>query len=660
MPFTSKRTVHLDFHTSHTIKDIAKNFNKENFQTALKEAHVESITVFAKCHNGYCYYPTKVGTVHPGLKEGFDFTKAMIDAAHEIGVKVPVYITAGFSHLDAETHQEWVAKENGELKRSREIPLFADPETPKPNFAWWHMCLNDGSYAQHIYDLTEEICTRYNELDGLFYDICVTGAPCYCDECVEGMRKMGLNPESKDDAMQYYILKRQAFMEKCRKILYSHHPNATIFFNSGGADIDKPQYHEYQSHFEMEDLPTAWGGYNKLPLRAKYFQKLGKPYIGMTGKFHLDWGEFGGFKSKEALKYEICSMSLYGAGASIGDHMHPDGEMDMTTYKNIGYAYSYMEKIAPYCYDGTSCASVGVFLSNDKNANQGLSNILCEAQIDFDIVFNNNFDAYSVVIFPDGCVLDKENEDAINKYLKNGGKALFMGDSAIKDDKFIFDCGANYVGKCQYDCDYLCIDENAQNVYDIPQSPVLCSFTSHHVSLTTAKPYAWVSDPYFSRAYGHFCGHKNTPNNKQSTKYAGIIKNDNIVYVAHPLSTLYNEIGAVAHKYFTLLALDLILPKLPFRLKIGSQGRATMLKQEQFNRYCLNMTYASPVKRGIAEIIEDIIPIYNIPVCINVPEEIKRVFSAVDNTEIPFNKTENGIEFIVPKLECHNIVVLEY
>ena len=73
-------------------------------------------------------------------------------------------------------------------------------------------------------------------------------------------------------------------------------------------------------------------------------------------------------------------MALYGAGASIGDHMHPDGEMDMQTYENIGVAYDYLEKIAPFCYGGESTARVGIYLANKNNrgANEGLSNILLE------------------------------------------------------------------------------------------------------------------------------------------------------------------------------------------------------------------------------------------------------------------------------------------
>ncbi|MGN0802223.1 MAG: hypothetical protein ACI4MF_06465, partial [Candidatus Faecivicinus sp.] len=101
------RQVHLDFHTSPCIPGVAAQFDKAQFQAALKEGNLNSITVFAKCHHGYCYYPTRVGTMHPTMRRDFDLTGAMIDAAHEIGVAAPIYITTGFSVLDAETHPEW-------------------------------------------------------------------------------------------------------------------------------------------------------------------------------------------------------------------------------------------------------------------------------------------------------------------------------------------------------------------------------------------------------------------------------------------------------------------------------------------------------------------------------------------------------------------------
>ena len=41
------RQVHLDFHTSEEIKEIGKNFSKEQFQEALRIGNINSINIFA-------------------------------------------------------------------------------------------------------------------------------------------------------------------------------------------------------------------------------------------------------------------------------------------------------------------------------------------------------------------------------------------------------------------------------------------------------------------------------------------------------------------------------------------------------------------------------------------------------------------------------------
>ena len=55
------RQVHLDFHTSEHIPGVGAKFDAANFQAALKLGRLNSITVTAKCHHGWSYYPTGVG-----------------------------------------------------------------------------------------------------------------------------------------------------------------------------------------------------------------------------------------------------------------------------------------------------------------------------------------------------------------------------------------------------------------------------------------------------------------------------------------------------------------------------------------------------------------------------------------------------------------------
>ena len=658
------RQVHLDFHTSPLISGIGSKFKKEQFQSALKRGRVESITVFAKCHCSMCYYPTELGEMHPNLD--FDLTGAMVEAAHEIGVRAPIYITVGWSEKEAMEHPEWIAKlEDGEDFCSNEnlkASMAEGADAFRPHAAWHFLCLNDGNeYTKRIYALTEEICRRYKDVDGLFYDICIVGDSCYCESCKRNMLALGIDPCNKEANKKYFTEKRKAFMEKCENIMRKYHPNATIFFNSGGADQYKSAYHENQTHYEMEDLPTAWGGYDKMPVRAKFFSKTGKPYLGMTGKFHLDWGEFGGFKCADALKYEIVSMALYGAGCSIGDHMHPDGEMEMQTYENIGIAYDYLEKIAPFCYGGKATAKIGVWLADKEHhgSNEGVSNILLENQIDYDVIFNNDFENFSTVIIPDSVVLNAEALTALNKYLKKGGKLLFMGDGLVKDGKFQIDCGAEWIAPPEFECDYIFTAQTYKE--DIPKAPMLCNMPAQNVKTTDGEVLAELMLPYFNRTVSKYCGHKNTPHNKEGEIRPAIIKKGNVVYMAHPMANLYFEMGSIYQKRYLMMALSALNPERAFTVQgLGAQGRATMIKQDNENRYCLNMTYAVPVRRGCAEIIEDIMDVYNVKLSLNVAEKIKKAYNGVTGEEYAVT-LEDGLQTVtVPKFNCHASVVFEY
>ena len=95
----SARQVHLDFHTSENIGNVGAAFDKRDFQKALQLGNVNSVTVFAKCHHSWSYYPTRVGKRHPNLK--IDLLGQQIEACHEIGIRAPIYYTVGWSAHDA-------------------------------------------------------------------------------------------------------------------------------------------------------------------------------------------------------------------------------------------------------------------------------------------------------------------------------------------------------------------------------------------------------------------------------------------------------------------------------------------------------------------------------------------------------------------------------
>lgn len=641
------------------MEGVGSKFDKKQFQEALKEGHVNSITIFGKCHHGYYYYPTRVGTAHPGLEPGKDLAGEMMEACHEIGVHAPLYLTLGWSALDAVEHPEWVARKKDGAYQSTNCDFYAPKEAPRPECSWVHLC-SAGEYRQYLFDMTGEACDRYEHLDGLFFDIVFVHDVCYCDHCIRGMREMGFDPGNEADARKYYQIQKKITLDGLCEILKEKHPDATIFFNSGGAEIHMPQWHYASTHFELEDLPTTWGGYDKMPLRARYFAGLGKDYLGMTGKFHRSWGEFGGYKTPEALRYECAAMLANGARVSVGDQLHPLGSMDMETYRNIGQAYSYVEEIEDYCFDTRETARLGVMVSLDAGRNDAMAKLLLDSQIDFDVVHGGaDLMRFDTVILPDNYRLSEEMGKAFDAYLEQGGKVLLLGGSGLKEDtdEFAFSVPFAYRGKSAYDKDYFEVPTEGPG--DLVTSPVLCYSSAHRVE-GKGEVYAFVREPYFSRTYGKYCSHSNTPYGTEHAAYPGAVQSGNILYIAHELAGMYAAYGVTYHRRYFKWLLKKLYHAETVEAELPSQGRVHFVKQEGRKRYVLHLMYASPVQRGGVSVLEDFPTLRDVPVKMHVPEKIEKARLIPQNAEIPLEVSEDGYRIVVPELTAHQMVVLDY
>lgn len=236
---------------------------------------------------------------------------------------------------------------------------------------------------------------------------------------------MGLDSEKESDAKQYFILMHNRFMKNAEILWRKSIPTPAC--SSTAVRRFTSRNTTPTRHFEMEDLPTSWGGYDKMPLRAKYFSKSGKQYLGMTGKFHRAWGEFGGFKAPQALRYEVAAMMSFGAGCSVGDQLHPCGKMDSETYQLIGQAYNYARQIEPYCFGMETVPGLGLYLSRNKDANEGISKALLDAHKEFDVITDNCFEQYEAMLIPEGPCWIKRRMGGFGSTCKTGVGCLHWG-----------------------------------------------------------------------------------------------------------------------------------------------------------------------------------------------------------------------------------------
>lgn len=659
------RQVHLDFHTSEYIEGIGAEFDKRQWQRALQTGRVNHINIFGKGHHGWSYYPTKVGKQHPHLH--FDLLGAQIEACHEIGVKAPIYFTIGWSVNDAKAHPEWIARHrNGEFITNN-WDWSAGPLEVRPNYSWTVLCpASSGPYHQHILRQLEEICQNY-DVDGFWFDIYHMLDHCYCRDCLARMKKEEVDINDEYAVARSMNLAFKDHMKELRELIAKYHPGATAYFNATTRLKNKPIFterlYDMNTHQDLEDLPTTWGGYDKLPLDAKYHLGQGTPVTAMSGKFHKAWGEFGGFKHSDAIKYEAAAMMSFGASCNFGDQLHPCGLMDMDTYKNIGIAYEYVEKIEAYGPGGTPVSNLGVWLSLDQAGDQGLVKMLLEMHYDFVVANEDNLADLQLVILPSHTQLTKTQTRKLNEFANNGGKIIAFGHSIFDRETGAprLNMTTKLIGASTYNFDYTVV-KSAALQQDVVSSPFL-NYESGYLLKAGPKAdiLAMIREPYFNRTYTTYSSHRETPFKRKDSPYPAVVLEGNILIFAHELDRLYYTHGVRLHRELAQNGIDMMWRDPVLNIKgLPSAGRVSLLKQKNQHRYVVHLLYSPPLQRGEVQVIEDIIPIYSVSVELRVQEKIEQVMQVPDGQPLAFRQEEGVIKVQVPKFSMHCAIVFAY
>lgn len=667
------RQVHLDFHTSPAIPGIGERFDKTKWQDTLKAGHVDSITCFGICHHGWNYNDTKVGKRHPHLS--FDLLRAQFDACKEIDVNVPIYITAGINSRVAEEHLEWqIVAPDGKVGGWCSSPFQAGFKS---------LCFNS-PYTDYLATLIEEIVQQFPDCDGIFLDI-ISQAECCCQHCLQTMAELGLDPELEPDRLAMSQRSLERYYKLSTAAARSTNPDMPVFHNNGHITRGRRDLLQYFSHLELESLPTGGWGYDHFPVSAKYCANLEHDVLGMTGKFHTTWGEFGGYKHPNALRYECAAMLAFGSKCSIGDQLHPSGQIDESTYALIGAAYAEVKAKEAWCTGVRNIADIAVLSSESVNgqnessaaADNGAARILLESQFLFDIIdAEMPFDNYRILILPDNVSVDDALVAKINAF---SGKLLLSGKAGwLADDRgWAFDIGASWEGESTCQPDFVL--PGPELAPDFVAQPLVMYMHSQRIKIqgtNTGKSLGKIYDPYFNRSYRHFCSHQHAPPQLEDSGYECATYNDPYLYFAHPVFSHYHATGAVAHKQYVAKAIDLLLDgNATLESNLPSPARVSLMHQAAENRYVLHLLFANTITRGgemsmsggnlsmntkAIEVIEELLPLHDTELLLNLPVTIERVTLEPQGKDIHFDIIDGRVSLAVHEFSCHQMVVLHY
>jgi hypothetical protein len=659
------RHVHLDFHTSELIQDVAANFDPTAFAKTLKNAYVNSVNLFGRCHHGMIYYDTKKHPErkHPALKR--NLLKEQIEACHKLDIRTPIYTTIGWDHFTAEQHPEWLLiDETGKIMGTEPLkPGFyreMDVSTAYMDFL-----------KAHITDLFESV-----PVDGLWLDIVRPLHTASNRRHTDAMIKKGLNIHNHVHRNQYFTEIIDNFKHEMSAHIRKHDKNVNIFYNGGHVGPDIYNTITDNSHLELESLPSGGWGYMHFPLTGRYARTQGLDLLGMTGKFHRSWGDFHSLKNQAAMEYEIFTMLALNAKCSIGDQLHPRGVLDRATYDLIGKVYGSVEKKEPWCEDAKAVVDIGVFSPEAFNPPhikpgwgrvpepaRGVVRILQEGNHMFDVIDQRaDLSKYKLLIMPDSITLDADMTKKVEAFVAKGGSLIASFDSGLTQDKKQFASnifGASLVGKAPYSPDFMVT--KGPIAKGLPETELVMYMGANEIKVNKdTNVLADVNVPYFNRTYEHFSSHNQTPS-AEKKGYPGIIQKGKVIYFAHPVFEQYSSNAPVWCKKLVLNAIERLMPV----KALTTDGPSTILSalndQPAKGRLVTHILHYIAERRGEEfDVIEEIIPLYNLNVTVNTNKKIKAAKLVPENTTIKFTQKGDTVVFNLAKLNGHQMIELAY
>ena len=547
--YRHQRQVHLDFHTSPFIPDVGSEFDAPAFAQTMKRAHVNSVTIFAKCHHGMCYYPTKTGVQHPALK-GRDLLGEQIEALHREGIRCPIYTTIVWEEDVATKHPDW--------RQMTKEGRFADPGWGSTG-AWKfnnYMCAD---YQDYIEAHVREICAGY-AVDGFFFDILFYAHnACWHPDSIKFREKMGLKGDDAATMERFNGMAQKSFAEKFTKIVHGLKPEASIFYNAlceGNLDpaVGPRCRQDAVTHFEIESLPSGMWGYFHFPRIARQINQNDKFWLGMTGRFQKMWGDFGGLKPQPALEYECFRAQALGGGNSIGDQLPPRGTLEPGAYDLIGAVFKQCAEAEPFYEGSKNIPQVGVYLAAYPGIGQGGKTEegavqMCEESHYEAAVcdYLSDLGKFELVILPDSTVIAEPVKKQLAEYYQNGGKLILSH-------------RAGFDAEGKWALDFLPL-QFAGEVQKYPTfwrtrpefDPALArSERVFYEAGMNVEPGAGLEVlvhrvlPYFKRTDAHFSSHCQTPPIAEPDRFPAVVAGDRFIYFADPIFREYRQTGNVA------------------------------------------------------------------------------------------------------------------
>lgn len=541
----------IDNHITEDDASFLSKFDPAANVALIKQAGVDAAMVYACCHNGNCYYPTRVGHIHKNIADK-DLFGQMISLLRKENILPIAYYTVIYHNDSAQNNPSW-----------RRTDFIGRQHMGR----YWFSCPNNPEYTAFVKQQLSEVIAY--DIAGIFIDMTFWPGICFCHVCREKyLSETGTEMPSVINWYDPTWVKFQRIREQWIGDFANH---LTSHIKSQKPDL--PVTHQFspvlqgwyraQSPLIAEacDYTSAdfYGGKFQQRLGTKVMAAFSKnlPYEFMTSRC-VDLSDHTSTKSEAEMLCSAVTTLANGGACFFIDAINPDGTLQPEVYRKLGNVNTAISpyRVAMAQHKPVAVADCGLYFSmashiderlnnaklEDIVAEHGISNMegvdnrQIEELLGASIALNNANIPYKIIhpetglkglktlIVTDALYMSKDECQRIRNFVSDGGTLITTGKTSLFDiygntsgnfalaDVF----GVSYQNKESETISFLATNEGKL---------ICCKDPAPLVKATTAQIMAKVAQTFFTpNDPAHYASiHSNPPG--PITDYAGLTIN---------------------------------------------------------------------------------------------------------------------------------------
>jgi hypothetical protein len=430
----------FDFH-SHIDVNIGSQPNVQEIAQRLSDAGVSEMSMFAKGHCGFTFYPTTLPKCYPHPKMVGDPLGSVVNACHKKGLITLAYLSFGVDGHGARINPLW-AKCNAE-----HIPSYSAHH-------FIHTCPYTPYTQESVLPQIDEVLNRY-PVSGFFFDTMSALSPCYCPFCLKAFRQtFSFDPPRKPADPHWSQFGRwrrdrgMALLGSISQFIQDRKPGAIVAFNQIGCPPVPEAMPPGCTRLSL-DFATSGPQSRQASRCAAYGSTAPRPAEVMPTIFNSGWGDWS--PAPDLRHHQIAAAIWARNGtATFGDRLHPDVKLTNPTRSALASLAQFklaFEKHAPspgvtpnpdililHAQSMQYGPDFSTFCINEQGRLKplnGATDLLLDAGENYSVVAEyclaDNLTGVQAIVLPHLPAITPDTDELLHAFADRGGQVLIVG-----------------------------------------------------------------------------------------------------------------------------------------------------------------------------------------------------------------------------------------